>query len=178
MGRPRKTELRDDQTEREISDRDDRDGERNDFENEMFVDAIESPFHIPRDEWPDGLAFRWLSYEVTGAPDNRNWSIKTSAGWQPVRRGKYPKIDRRFPSIDMPGRGDTTGGVITFGSLCLAERDIRLSIRDKKRQEHDTANQGRTIETYVEGGNANFPRFNQSSQVQYERGVRPAAFKE
>lgn len=179
MGRPRKTDRHDD----DFDDRDDRRerGARIDDDREddlpMFSDSIESPFHIPKSEWPDGLAFRWISTEVTGAPDNRNWSIKTAAHWVPVPRGKYPHIDKRFPSIPMPGGGGETG-VISFGGLCLCERDIRLNKRDERAQQKATQDAGRTVESYVEGGNSNFPRVNMSKPVEYERGVRPAQFKE
>lgn len=181
MGRPKKTDRHDDFDDTEL-DAAPRDGARDepldDFENPMFADTPESPFHVPREEWPDGLAMRWISIEVTGAPDNRNWSIKTSAHWTPVIRGKYPKIDSRFPTTPMPGSTAMEGGAIIFGGLCLCERDIRYNIRDKKAQEKATQDAGRTIEGYVEGGNANFPRFNQSKPVEFERGVRQAQFKE
>ncbi len=153
-----------------------REDDNENFENAMFADAPESPFHVPREEWPDGLAMRWISIEVTGAPDNRNWSVKTSAHWTPVIRGKYPKIDARFPTTPMPGFSADVGGAIIFGGLCLCERDIRYNIRDKKLQQKATQDQGKTIDTYVEGGNANFPRFNQSGPSQFERGK--AQFKE
>lgn len=180
MGRPRRTDRHDDtdQHDDRAENMKDREPDREDFENEMFADAVESPFHVPREEWPEGMIFRWISIEVTGAPDNRNWSLKTSARWTPVMRGKYPKIDRRFPTVAMPGFGERSDGAIIFGGLCLCERDIRLSIRDKKMQEKATQEAGRTVENYVEGGNSNFPRFNQSSNVQYERGVRQPQFKE
>lgn len=174
MGRPRKTE-RVDEIETAASDRDE---PRSNFDNEMFIDEVTSPFHVPRDEWGNGNIMRWISVEVTGAPDNRNWSLKTAAHWVPVQRGKYPNIDKRFPATPMPGYEERMGGSIIFGGLCLCERDIRYTERDKKMQEKATQEAGRTIETYVEGGNANFPRFNQSQAVQIERAGRPVQFKE
>ena len=89
-----------------------------------------------------------------------------------------PKIDDKFPVIAMPGGGAAQEAAVVFGGLCLCQRDRRYGLRDKKQQQRATEDAGRTVESYVEGGNANFPRFNQSSGVQYERGVRPAQFKE
>lgn len=181
MGRPRKTDRHDefDDVEDQTADREsEREQTSDTFEQPMFADEVSSPFHLPKDLWPDGMAMRWISVEVTGAPDNRNWSIKTAAHWTPVQRGKYPEIDKRFPTVPMPGGGNVSEGLILFGGLCLCERDIRYNIRDRKLQEKATADAARTVESYVEAGTSNFPRFNQSSQVQYERGVRPVQFKE
>ena len=181
MARPRKTDRIsdiDDENDPRDSERESpRSANKEDFEREFFADVAPSPFNIPREEWPDGKAIRWISIEVTGAPDNKNWSVKTAAHWEPVKRGKYPKIDARIPSVPMPGFNSALGLNIIYGGLCLCERDIRLTVRDKKRQEMETEQQGRTIESYVEGANATVPRFNQSSPVQFERG-RPAQFKE
>lgn len=179
MGRPRRTDRYDDTAAADRDERD-REPEKDDFENEMFADDASSPLHIPVSLWPDGRALRWISIEVTGAPDNRNWSIKSAAHWSPVVRGKYPKIDAMIPHVAMPGVGDTGASLnIIFGGLCLCERDIRYTMRDKKNQEKATQDAGRTIESYVEGGNSSIPRRDfGSSPVQYERGVRPAQFKE
>jgi hypothetical protein len=181
MGRPRRTDRHDDTNEFEddapLAREAARDSERED-DLPMFNDAVESPFHVPREDWPDGMAMRWISVEVTGAPDNRNWSLKTAAHWSPVPRGKYKYIDARFPNIPIPGGGADTG-MIMHGGLCLCERDIRYNIRDQRMQQKATEEAGRTIDAYVEGGNPNFPRRDfGTSPVQYERGVRPAAFKE
>ena len=177
MGRPRKTDRHDDFEP--PSEEADRDEDRDQFENPMFSDSVESPFHVAREDWPPNTAMRWISIEVTGSPDNRNWSLKTAAHWVPVRRGKYPHIDKKLPHVPMPGIGSGGDGeLIVFGGLCLCERDIRYNQRDAKMQERATQEAGRTVETYVEGGNSNFPRFNQSQPVQFERGVRPAQFKE
>lgn len=132
--------------------------------------------HVPQEEWPDGMEMRWISIQVTGADDNKNWSVKTAAKWTPVERGKYPKIDARFPHVAMPGSGSGLSQSIIFGGLCLCERDRRYGLRDKRAQAKATEDAGRTIENYVEGGNANFPRFNQSQPAQFERGK--AQFKE
>lgn len=179
MARGRKTERVDDlDYSDEPSDRAaEREDPREVFENEMFTDAVASPLHIDPQDWPEGKAFRWISIEVTGAPDNRNWSVKTAAHWTPVQRGKYPHIDKKLPIVAMPGTADNgAGAAIIFGGLCLCERDIRLNLRDRKAQQKATQDQQRTIDTYVEGGNANFPRVNMSSDVQYERAK--ARFKE
>lgn len=176
MGRPKRTDRIED-FEEKVTDND-RDAERENFENPMFADSVESPFHVPRSEWGEGNVMRWISVEVTGAPDNRNWSLKTAAHWVPVPRGKYPNIDKRFPTTPMPGYEDRMGGSIVFGGLCLCERDMRYTERDKKQQEKATQEAGRTIETYVEGGNSNFPRFNQSQPAQVERMARPVQFKD
>lgn len=183
MGRPRKTDRIDedfDDESRSAEAESPREKKRDTFETEMFADEITSPFHIPKEEWPDGMALRWISIEVTGAPDNRNWSLKTAAHWTPVTRGKYPKIDRRLPTVPMPGMGGNNSGseLLIFGGLCLCERDIRYNMRDMKKQADDTMAASRTIESYVEGGNPNMPRKDfGSSPVQYERGVARASFK-
>lgn len=178
MGRPRKTDRYDEDIEdvRADTDRDDREPQRADFDNEMFADKVESPLNIPESLWPDGMALRWIAITVDAAPHNVNWSAKTAAGWTPVERGKYPKIDARFPTVPMPGQTATVGGAIVFGGLCLCMRDIRYNIRDRKKQQRDTIEAGKTIESYVEGGNSSVPRFNQSGPVQFERGR--AQFKE
>lgn len=180
MGRPRKTDRHDDfdEPENEAAAREAPRDDAPTFETEMFTDDVQSPLHIPRSDWPDGLAMRWISVEVAGAQDNKNWSMKTAAHWTPVARGKYPHIDKRFPTTPMPGTQPTDGGAIVFGGLCLCERDARYNTRDRKAQEKATQDSMKTIETYVEGGNSMVPRFNQSSPIQHERGVRRAQFKE
>ncbi len=180
MGRPRNTARVDEIDTAPRDERDlDREEDRDDFENQMFTENVESPFHVPNTEWGDGMIMRWISIEVTGSPDNKNWSLKTAAKWTPVPRGKYRKIDARFPTVPMPGMGDNYAGLIVYGGLCLCERDIRLSLHDKKRQEKDTRDAARTVETYIEGGNPNFPRKDfGSSPVQYERARGPVQFKE
>lgn len=180
MGRPRKTDRHDDfDAEDQTDDREAARDETSDtFEQPMFADSAESPLHIPREEWPEGLAFRWIRIEAGNAPDNTNWQKMTRIGWSPVARGKYKQLDRRFPHVELPGISNQSDAFIIFGGLCLCERDIRAVLADKKRQEQATREAGRTVETYVEGGNSNVPRFNHSSDVQYERGVRPVQFKE
>lgn len=178
MGRPRKTDRHDEfdtddstTVARESATEEAREA----FEKPVFADSMESPLHIPRDEWPDNMALRWIRIEAGNAPDNANWSKMTRVGWTPVPRKMYEK---RFPVVPMPGVGDNSDGFILFGGLCLCMRPLEMVLRDKANQERATAEAGRTIETYVEGGNANFPRFNQSQPVQFERGVRPAQFKD
>lgn len=178
MGRPRKNERIDD-IEDDRDDRDkDRDQDREMFEQQMFSDGKESALYIPREDWPEGFALRWIRVEAANAPDHTNWSAKTRMGWSPVLRGKYPRLDARFPSVPMPGMEAQQNQAIIFGGLCLCLRDMRLEKRDKLLQQKETAEAQKTIETYVEGGSAAVPRFNQSGPVQYERAVAPVQFKE
>lgn len=149
--------------------------ERVAFENSPFTDAAESPLYIPKDEWPEGKALRWIRVEANGAPDNTNWSKMTRVGWSPVPRKMY---DKRFPVVPMPGVGDNSDGAIIFGGLCLCQRDIRLVKRDAERQQEETRLQGQSIETYVEGGNPNFPRRVMEDSGMTRERVRPVAFKE
>lgn len=177
MGRPRRTDRHDDfdAPEETATDREGgREETREPFEQPMFADSSESPLHIPKNEWPEGMALRWIRVEAGNAPDNANWSKMTRVGWSPVPRKAYEK---RFPTVPMPGVGDNSDGFILFGGLCLCQRPIELVERDRVRQERATQEAGRTIESYVEGGNSNFPRFNQSQEPKFERG-RPAQFKE
>lgn len=180
MGRPRKNEridIDDPEDARDERDRD-RERDRDAFEQGMAADANEAATYIPAEDWPEGKALRWVAIEVANAPFNTNWSQKTRAGWVPVLRGKYPRIDARYPSIPMPGMEHQQNSAIIFGGLCLCERDMRLEVRDKKSQQKETRESLRTIETYLEGGSANFPRQDfGSTPVQYERG-KPVKFKE
>ncbi len=177
MGRPKKTDRTDDfEAENEARESAAARDERETFENAMFADAAESPLYIPQAEWPEGMALRWIRIEAGNAPDNTNWAKMSRIGWSPVPRAMFA---RRFPATPLPGMGETASDqVIVFGGLCLCQRPEHLVLRDKARQEQVTQEAGRTVETYVEGGNSNFPRFNQSQPVQFERGVRPAQFKE
>lgn len=180
MGRNKRTERV------EVDEEEDRDNraargsdreERDDFEQPMFADAAESPLFVPRDEWPEGHALRWIRVEAGNAPDNTNWAKMSRIGWTPVPRSMY---ESRFPATPMPGMDQTaTDQHIIFGGLCLCQRRLDLVERDRRAQERQTQEQGRTVESYVEGGNSNFPRRDfGSSAPQYERGVRPAQFKE
>lgn len=177
MGRPRKTDRHDDfDPEQADASDSDRESDRETFEQPMFADAAESPLYIPQDEWPEGMALRWVRIEAGNAPDNTNWAKMARIGWSPVPRKLFAK---RFPATPMPGvAAAESDEVVIFGGLCLCQRPLHLVKRDKQRQEKATQEAGRTVETYVEGGNSNFPRFNQSSPVQFERGVRNVAFKE
>lgn len=183
MGRPPRTE----RIDLDDDDRDDRsavrreaprEDDRKAFEEPVFADAIESPLHIPPHLWPEGKRLRWVRIEAGNAPDNTNWSKMTRIGWQPLLRGENPEIDGLFPQVAMPGLNATEGTAIVFGGLCLCMRDARLVERDKKRIDAETKNALRTIETYTEGGNSMFPRFNQSGPLQMETGRAPARFKE
>jgi hypothetical protein len=183
MGRNRRDErieLEDDRDDRAPLKREaDREDDRKAFDEPVFVDAIESPLHVPPELWPTGMRLRWVRIEAGGAADNTNWSKMTRIGWQPVKRGDNKGIDALFPQVAMPGQqGDGTGQAIVFGGLCLCMRDARLVARDKKRVEEETKSALRTVETYVEGGNSMFPRFNQSGPLQMETGRAPARFKE
>ena len=182
MGRNPKNErieLEDDRDDRTTARAKDREPDRQAFEEPVFVDSIESPLHIPPELWPEGYRLRWVRIEAGNAPDNTNWSKMTRIGWIPVKRGDSPGIDSRFPQVAMPGQnGDGTGQAIVFGGLCLCMRDARLVERDKKRVELETKNAMRTVETYVEGGNSMFPRFNQSGPLQMETARAPVRFKE
>lgn len=140
-------------------------------ESESLADEVRSPLHIPMDRWPEGKVLRWVRIEANQAVDNKNWAQMTAVGWTPVDRSVFPDL---FPMVPMPGQGDVSDGKIIFGGLCLCMRDKRLVLRDKKRQEQETIAQNDSINSYVEEAPGNFPRFNQSGPVQYER----AAFKE
>lgn len=142
-------------------------------EREILSDDNESPLYIPRSRWPDGMVLRWVRTESAGAADNKNWAQMTRVGWSPVPREMFADL---FPLVEMPGQGDISGGAIIFGGLCLCQRRADLVQRDRKRQEQETIAQNNSINTFVEQGTANFPRFNQSGPVQYERAN--AAFKE
>lgn len=174
MGRPRKTDRIDDVQDQQVDSRD-REPERDDFENEMFSDTLASPLYIPPDRWPQDQTLRWIRIEAGNAADNANWSKMTRLGWTPVKRSVYADL---FPTVPMPGQGDVTEGSIVFGGLCLCQRPTRLVMRDKAAQEKATREAGRTIESYVEGGTANAPRFNQSGPTEYQRSRGPAQFKE
>lgn len=183
MGRNRKDERieldEDDRDDRKPSARDaSKEDDRKMFDEPVWADAVESPLHIPRNLWPVGQSLRWVRIEAGNAPDNTNWSKMTRIGWKPVLRGDNPGIDALFPQVAMPGVGDTTGTAIVFGGLCLCMRDERLVARDRKRIEEETKSALRTVETYVEGGNSMFPRFNQSGPLQVENARAPARFKE
>lgn len=130
-------------------------GDRDEFENAMFADELQSPLYIAPDRWPDGMTLRWVRLDAGNAPDTKNWGKMTRVGWRPVPRAMYEDL---FPTIDMPGVGDTSGGHIIFGGLCLCQRPTQQVLRDKARQERETMLQGESIKTYVEGGNPNFPR--------------------
>jgi hypothetical protein len=182
MGRPRKNERLDVESVDRRDERDtDRDEDRDAFEQAMPADSGEAATYIPAEDWPEGKALRWVAIEVANQPFNTNWSQKTRAGWTPVLRGVYPRIDARYPSIPMPGMPETNqkNSAIIFGGLCLCMRDMRLEKRDKQSQQKETRESLRTIETYLEGGSANFPRADfGSTPVEYERGKQPVQFKE
>lgn len=176
MGRPRKTDRIDELAE--IDTDSDRDADRKAFESEMPNDSSEAVTHIPPEDWPPGKALRWVAIEVANQPFNTNWSAKTRAGWTPVMRGQFPRIDARYPSVPMPGMEDRQQNqAIIFGGLCLCMRDMRLEAREKAKQQRETEEAHKTIDTYVEGGTAVVPRFSKSGPVQMEHG-RPVAFKE
>lgn len=144
-------------------------------EHELMADQPESPLYVDPKDIPHGKTYRWVRIEAQGAADNKNWAQMTRAGWSPVPRSRH---EDRFPVTPMPGMGDTSDGTIIFGGLCLCERDTRLVMRDKKRQEQETLAANESIQGYVEGGNAAIPRFNQSGPVQYDTGGRQAQFKD
>lgn len=175
MGRRKKVSALD--AEQDPRDRDARTAreseERDADERELLNDDMESALHIPRNEWPAGKTYRWVRVEANGAADNKNWSQMTRVGWTPVPRSRHEK---RFPLIPMPGQGDNSDGAIVYGGLILCERDTRLVVRDKQRQEEKTRAAHESISTYVEAGTSQYPRFNETGPVQYQRAQ--AAFKE
>lgn len=182
MGRPRKNERLDDFGDETVEVRNDRKARedremREEFEQEGIVDDIESPTHIPREEWPEGMALRWVAIEVANAVANANWSKRTASGWVPYLRGTCPKIDKRYPSIPMPGMEANTTSIV-FGGLCLCQRPMRLEKRDTARQQKETEQAMQTVESYVEGGTSAVPRFSQSGPLRVEVARGPVQFKE
>ncbi len=142
-------------------------------ERDNFADANEAATHIPPEEWPEGMTYRWVRVEATGAYDKKNWAQMTRVGWRAVPRTRH---EDRYPFVELPGMPDSAAGVIEYGGLILCERPTRLVDADRKRQQQKTIEAQQSIASYVEGGNSMIPRFDQSGPVQYERGV--AAFKE
>lgn len=176
MGRPRKVRTADEIDPRDSSSRSAETREaqgRDSDERELLTDDMESALYVPRSEWPDGKTYRWVRIESNGAADNKNWSQMTRVGWSPVPRARHEK---RFPMVPMPGQGDISEGSIIYGGLILCERDTRLVKRDREKQQAETRAQNDSIQTYVEQGTSQFPRFNQSGAVEYQRAQ--AAFKE
>lgn len=158
--------------------RQDREDDRQAFEEPVFVDALESPLYVPPSLVPDGFKFRWIRIEAGNAHDNVNWSKMTRIGWKPVMRDNHPELNALFPSLAIPGAADVSGGAFIMGGLCLCMRDERLVERDRKRVEKETKDAMRTVETYVEGGNSMFPRFNQSGPLEVQNARSPARFKD
>lgn len=143
-------------------------------EREALSDDIESPLYIPKSEWPEGKTLRWISVEVQGAFDKNNWTKRARAGWTPAPAEMFA---HRFPSVGLPGQPDANDGTINYGGLLLCMRDERLTERDKRRQEQDTIDANRSVETFVEQGSSMFPRFKSEDRgVRYERAS--AQFKE
>lgn len=156
----------------------DREPERKAFEEPVFADSVDSILHIPEHLVPEGMRFRWVRVEAGNAPDNLNWSKMARKGWKPVMRENFPELDEMFPGAAIPGAADASGGAIIMGGLCLCMRDARLVERDRKKQEQETRDALRTVETYVEGGNSMFPRFNQSGPLEVQNARTPARFKD
>lgn len=127
-------------------------------------DAVRSGLYIDPAVWPRGYTYRWIRVGVNGAVDNKNWSVKTRAGWKPVPRDRHPDL---FPSLPMPGSNTTTQDVIMYGDLCLCERPTKDVLRDKQRQADETVAANDCVKDYVDGGSPNVPRFDQSGPVEY-----------
>lgn len=177
MGRPRKP--RDEDLTARSRDDEERDAQTRTYdERDDLPEDPESPLFVPPEEWPEGKWLRWIRIEAHGARDNKNWSMMTRAGWEPVAR--TGKLAKRFPASPFPGQGDIYDNLIVLGGLCLCQRDARLVLRDRKTQERATAMAGQSIKPYlIDNGGTSFqqmPRTQQADVITTSRGA--PAFKD
>ena len=135
-------------------------------QRQALQDHMKSATYVPPEMVPEGKKYRWISTATTGATDDRNWANRMREGWRPVPRARHPEY---FPTLPMPGVGDRSDGAIMYGSLCLCERDEEAVLGSRADVQKSTLEQMEVMKSYVEGGDAMTPRFNESSDAQFVR---------
>jgi hypothetical protein len=86
--------------------------------------------HVPSDEIPPNMCYRWVAEFVRGAMDEGNVRNKTASGWRAVPASRHPSIasGSLFPGA-RPTVDDAT--IIRFNGLVLCEKEKRLVERER-----------------------------------------------
>lgn len=139
----------------------------------MPQDNYVGNLHIPKDEIPPGMTYRWMRVSVNNEPDNGNWQRKMRGGWKPVPRSRHPEY---FPIMNIPGfKNDQYNEVILEGGLLLVEKPTKDVEQSQRRLQEEAIEVMEAVD-WENHGDKDTPRFNESSNVQIERTT--AEFKE
>lgn len=104
------------------------------------------PLHIPRDLFPPGFDFQWVTSEVYGQSLPRERAKYERGGWTPVHQEDFDGIfDGRF----MP-KG--ASGEINVDGLVLMARPLKFSIEAKKREQREARERVAIKEQQLRGG--------------------------
>ncbi len=134
------------------------------YRSKLYVD----PAKIPPDK-----KYSWIAVSVLGNDNADHAQAKLQMGWTPVPPSRHPEL----VGVAFEGFGKPKTNLIERGGLVLCEMNKRdwEAIQAAKREESMAALD--TTRSYVQGGDADTPRIDNSSDVQFER-VRAQSFKQ
>lgn len=125
-GKPRGPRLRQATTEREPIRKTWTMKAKPNWETAVDDPEMEDRLHIPREQIPEGMDFRWVASEVRGKPFPQWRARAEKTGWTPVHPEDFDgRFEGRFAS--------SNGGEFNEDGLVLMARPLELSKRAKQR---------------------------------------------
>lgn len=103
----------------------------NNWDGAVLEDDLPDRFHIPRDQFPEGMDLQWVTETVFGQNMQRLAKFE-KGGWTPVHASDF---DGRFDGIWTPKGSDE---YVKEGGVVLCARPIEISL-ERKRQEKNAA---------------------------------------
>jgi hypothetical protein len=103
----------------------------NNWDGAVMEEELPDRFHIPRDQFPEGMDLQWVTETVFGQNMQRLTKFE-KGGWTPVHSTDF---DGRFDGIWTPKGSDE---YIKEGGVVLCARPIEISL-ERKRQEKNAA---------------------------------------
>ena len=142
---------------------------------EMPTASYMGRLYVDQSEIPDGWTYGWVRISTFGEPDDDNWDLKSSNGWEPVSRDAHPKLSR---GSLLPGRtNDPYSAVIVRGGLLLCRKPTGEVNADKEKFQVLAQQRFQKVNEWRggEGVDPLMPRFDHSS---VERTNQPSFKKD
>lgn len=115
------------------------------WESPSTADEVEDKFHIPREDFPEGMDLFWATRSIWGQEQNQRLNLHYRAGWTPVHKEDFDgRFANRF-SVD-------DSGYVVQESSILCARPLELSIAARERNERRAKEQISMKEQAFKGG--------------------------
>ena len=132
----------------------------NNWDGAVLEDDLPDRFHIPKDQFPEGMDLQWVTETVFGQNMQRLAKFE-KAGWTPVHASDF---DGRFA-----GRWTTKGAdeYIKDGGVILCARPIEISLERKKQEDNRAKQELRMKEQAFLGGGIDASGANHPSATRF-----------